>query len=261
MPIEAVMLYPLQVLVADDTSRQICRVPVMPGGNATASFGAPQPGVTAARGAGGVVARDIQRIADAVGRGAMPQFRAAYWAACAAAGHNIDVVDQLEGGGILMAAGAASEPDEYTRLFAAPGARQTDDDGTEYSALFCDSKEGQRRADEVKAGARRQVAAITDDELHPTLFGQPSRRPPATPVTASAAAGAGKPGRQKQYRVHAARLSLRVPDQAASAGSDGWRLIELRAGDRVPADAHPADIDQLLRRRSSATHGADIKEW
>jgi hypothetical protein len=257
MEIAAVSVFPLQVLAANGSSGQMYRIPVIPGPDATAGFGTPVLGVSAARRGGGVCARDTERIAAAVSRGAIPTYRAAFWAACAAAGQSIDVVDQLEGG-VFSAAAAPSQPDDYERMFGASQARQADGDTPEYGELFGSAEEGQRRADEVQAAARARVTAMTEDEVHRELFG-PTRKAPAVPVAASTAAAPANGRPAKRYRVHHPFVSLRVPDVTASAGGGvpRWRLIDLRVGDRVPADAHPDDITRLLNTKSS--HGTHIK--
>jgi len=252
MPVTGVMLDPLQVLAADYRSGQVYRVPVIPGNDATVSFGTPLPGVAAARGAGGVCSGDQQRIAAAVSRGAMPAHRAAYWAACAAAGRSIDIVDQLAGG-ILAAAGPASKPDDYEHLFGASGTRQPDDNGPEYSALFGTPEEGQRKADQIRAADRAQVAAMTDDQIFQTLFGAPVK-PPAAPVMASV------PGTKlaRRYKVCVPRVNVRV--LTASAGSEpAWQNVELRAGDFLPEGTDPQDITRLSHQISK--HGPAIKPW
>jgi hypothetical protein len=248
MPIAGIRVFPLQVLVAGDTSGQTYRVPVLPGNDGSVSFGAPLSGVVAARGAGGVCARDTERIADAVTRGAMPSSRAAYWAACAAAGRSVDVLDQLVGAVVVAAAGAPSEPDDYSRLFGAPGARQADDDGPEYTAMFGTVEAGQRTTDAREVAAKAAVAALTDDEVYERMFGSgTSRKPETVPVAASAASG--NDTQRPKYRVAIPRVNVRV--LTASAGSaETWETVELRAGDLLPVNTHPDDVDRLSHQMS-----------
>jgi hypothetical protein len=252
MEVVGVSLYPLHVLAASGTSGQMYRIPVIPGSDGAVSFGAAQPGVVAARGTAGVVARDIRRIGEAVARGAMPRSRAVYWAARSAAGHDIDILDQLASG-VIAAAGAEPGPDDYQRLFGMSGAAQAGEDCPEYDALYGTPETGRQRADAREVAARAAVAALTDDEVFARMFGKTTNRAPS-PVSASAPAGAGKPG--QQYRVRVPQVSVRVPDMAAASG---WRSIELKAGDRVPLDAHPEDIDWLRHRMNR--HGAWIKPF
>ena len=147
-------------------------------------------------------------------------------------------------------------------------APQEADGGSEYGMLFGSIEEGQRRADEVQAAVRKEVAALTDDELHERMFPGSSRRAAAQPVTASAAGPVGQHGRgearPRQYRVHAPHVSLRVPRSpnglaAGAAAETSWRTIELRGGDRVPEDAHPDDLKRLLHQKTRL--GPMIKPW
>lgn len=256
--LEGVSVWPLKVLASDGSSGQMYQVPVIPGEDAIVRFGTPQPGVAAARGDGGVVARDLQRIGDAVARGAIPRRRAAFWAARSAAGQDIGVLDQLAGG-LTVAAGAAPQqrdPDDYGRLFGAPQVRPAEDDPPEYRAMF-GAGDG-TSAEQVRAADRAVVVAMSDDQCFETLFGAQVVRKPPVPVTASARRAGGKP---EQYRVRHPLVSLRVPDPAASAGDGAprWKSVDLHAGDRVPADAHPDDVSRLLHKLNQ--HGAALKPF
>jgi hypothetical protein len=272
-------LNPLELIVVDGQSGRYYRVPVTGNDDGTFSFGAPipvtgptspgtvnpgQPGGTPSQAASrGVSARDRQRIQAALDRGALPPHRAAFWEAKAAAGEDISVVDQAVAVLPLTAMGkvaAAVSPEnaEYDRLFGAR-APQEADGGSEYGMLFGSVEEGQRRADEVRAAVRKEVATLTDDELHERMFPGASRRAAAAPVVASAAGPVGQHGRgearPRQYRVHAPQVSLRVPRSpnglaAGAAAETSWRTIELRGGDRVPEDAHPDDIARLLHQKN-----------
>jgi hypothetical protein len=169
----------------------------------------------------------------------------------------------------IVAATASPEGAEYERLFGAR-APQADDGGPEYGALFGSVEEGQRRADEVRAARRKEVAALSNDELYASLFPGTTRRAAAVPVEASAAAGTGQHGQatagpQRRYRVHALRVSLRVPQgpNGVAAGADpsksSWKTIDLHGGDLVPQNAHPDDIARLCRQKNRL--GPLIKPW
>jgi hypothetical protein len=198
-----------------------------------------------------VSARDGQRIQAAVDRGAIPPGRVAFYEAKAARGEDISFVDVLWSPGPPAAAGR-------TGTVAAAAAAQADG-GPEYGALFGSVEEGQRRADEVRAGRRNEVAAMTDDELYASLF-PPAARAAAAPVAASAAGPASQHGRgearTQRYRVHAPYVSLRVPQgptgpvASAESAKTSWRVIDLHGGDLVPVDAHPDDIARLLHQRN-----------
>lgn len=307
MWITEIQLAPLQMIVADEAQGTLCRVPVKIGSGGTVSFGDPVPvqvsyvdapeQKTAASAAiplgralavaaklrgqaddqlaqhasREISARDQQRIAAAIGRGAIPASRAEFYAAQAAAGHDISALDQLAAvipvAAGMAAAAASPEDADYERLFVAR-APQADDSGPEYGTLFGSVEEGQRKADEVQAARRNEVAALSDDELYSSLFPPAaSRTDAAAPVAASAAAGAGQHGQaqagpQRRYRVRAPLVSLRVPNGVA-AGADpartAWRTIELRGGDRVPEDAHPDDVKRLLHQKTRL--GPMLKPW
>ncbi len=283
-------LNPLELVVVDGQSGRYYRIPVTGNADGTFGFGAPipvtgptspnaypsppgtvNPGQAAA--SRGVSARDQQRIQAAISRGAIPSSRAAWWSARAAAGEDISNIDLLAGGLIpvegKVAAAASPEDADYDRLFG-PRSAQGDDGGPEYQALFGPVEEGQRRADEVRAARRKEVAAMSDDELYESLFPSGARRSAATaPVAASAAAGAGQHGQReaarKRYRVHTPLVSLRVPrnPDGLAAGADpaqtSWRTIDLHGGDLVPENAHPADIKRLLHQKTRL--GPMIKPW
>lgn len=268
-------LNPLELVVVDGQSGRYYRIPVTTNADGSFSFGAPipvtgpaspnaypsppgavNPGQTAA--SRGVSARDQQRIAAAVGRGAIPQSRVGFWWQKAAAGEDISAVDQLWGPGAPLAAGVV-----------AAAASQEDADYPEYRKLFGPVEEGQQRTDEVRAARQAAVAALSDNELRAHLFPSATLRPEAAPVAASAATGAGQRGLQetgqRRWRVHVPLVSVRVPrdPNAVAAGADpaqtSWRTIDLRAGELVPANVHPDDLDRL--RHSKSRLGEYIKPW
>jgi hypothetical protein len=161
-----------------------------------------------------VSARDAQRIQAAVARGAILPGRVAFYEAAAARGEDISFVDVLWGPGSvaaasrtgIVAAAASPEGADYERLFGGRAPR-ADDGGSEYGALFGSVEQGQRRADEVRAARRTEVAAMSDDELYESLFpggvgrttapraGAGSQKPARDPLTAQASGRAGKHGR------------------------------------------------------------------
>jgi hypothetical protein len=274
-------LNPLELVVVDGQSGRYYRVPVTVTGNddSTFSFGAPipvtgptspnaypsppgtvnpgQPGATPTQASRGVSARDRQRIQAAIGRGALPLHRAAFWEAKAAAGEDISVVDQLVGG-LLTGTGTVAAS-------AAP--IDADAEYPEYRALFGTPAAGQRIADDREIAARAAVAALTDDQVFEAMFGRASA--PTAPVAASAAGPAGQHGQgeaaRKRYRVHAPYVTLRVPQgsNGLAAGAEpaktSWRTIDLHGGDLVPEDAHPDDIARLLHQKNRL--GPLIKPW
>jgi hypothetical protein len=272
-------LNPLELIVVDGQSGRYFRVPVTSNDDGSFSFGAPipvtgptspnaypsppsavnpgQPGGTASLASRGISARDQQRIQAAVSRGAILPERAAFWAAKAAAGEDISVVDQAVGG-LLPTAGTVA---------AAAAPRDADAEHPEYCELFGTVQAAQRRADASEVAARSAVAALTDDQVYENIFGKGSAAP--APVSVSAAGGGGQHGQgesgQRRYRVHTLRVSLRVPQSpnGVAAGADpaetSWRTIELRGGDLVPADAHPADVARLLHQKTQL--GPMLKPW
>jgi hypothetical protein len=220
MPIGGVTLNPLEVVAIDDPTGRCYRVPVtIDQASGTFNFAAPIP----ADGPGwsrllassspavsrGFSTRDQQRIQAAVARRAIPPERAAFYATQAAAGRDITRLDDL--GAILPGApgklAASREDADYERMFG-PRAPQGDDGGPEYGALFGTVEEAQRVADSVQAAARREVAALTDDQLFERMFGPDrsraaaapgagpkSEKPARDPLAAAAAGRAGKHGR------------------------------------------------------------------
>jgi hypothetical protein len=280
-------LNPLELIVVDGQSGRYDRVPVTGNGDGTFSFGAPipvtgppspnaypsPPGAVSQAASRGVSARDEQRIQAAVARGAILPRRVAFYRAQAAAGHDISWVDQLAAGltpavGTLAAA-VSPEDADYERMFEARAPQEADGGSSEYGMLFGSVEEGQRRADESRAAVRKEVAALTDDELHERMFPGASRTAAAAPVVASAAGPAGQHGQggaaRKRYRVKAPYVTLRVPQgsNGVAAGAEpaqtSWRTIELRGGDLVPEDAHPDDVKRLMHQKNRL--GPLIKPW
>jgi hypothetical protein len=268
--VTGVTLNPVEILTVDGQTGQSYRVPVTIQASGAVSFhpsirslpdgtpgvSASAPALAAKRGLT-ISAADGNRIQAAVARGALTAARAEHYRVQAAAGHDISVIDHLAGGlvvpGMVAAAAAVSGDDaDYAHMFGGGRARQADGDTPEYTAMF-------GSAEDIQAADRRQVTAMTDDELYRSMFKPPVSRAPVAPINASSAAGAGKPRRQEYVRHPS--VSLRVPDVAASAGDGGtkWRSIKLHAGDPVPPDAHPEDLDQL--RHQMNKHGAAIKDW
>ena len=282
MLISGMTLNPLEVLAVDGDTGQSYRVPVMtqadggvrfgppilavPGGTPSVAASAPSPAAGRGR-----PDRDQQRIAAAVARGAIPADRAAYWAAQAATGRDIAVLDQLAALAIPAGAGkvaAAASPDDadYGRLFGSP---EPAEDGPEYRSLYGTVEEGQRRADSREIAAKNAVAALGDDQVYGRMFGAAAAPAPPSGVRAAAVPVAGQhgPGEAgtQRYRVRAPCVSLRVPqgpdgpEASAESAEPSWRLIDLYAGARVPSDAHPDDIKRLLHQQNR--HGAFIKPW
>jgi len=211
-------LNPLELVVVDGQSGRRYRIPVTSNDDGSFNFGAPipvtgpaspnvypqppgsvnpgQPAASFLAASRGLPARDQQRLAAAVARGALTPERAAYWATQARGGCDISVIDQLAGGVVVPVA-----PGTVTA--AAP--REKPEDGeAEYRQLFGSVEEGQRAADAVQAAARREVEALTDDELYERMFrpgesrtaapgaGSGSERPVRDPLAARAAGRAGK---------------------------------------------------------------------
>lgn len=217
-------LNPLELTVVDGQSGRYYRVPVIGNDDGTFSFGAPipvtgppspnaypsPPGAVSQAASRGVSARDEQRIQAAVARGAILPRRVAFYRAQAAAGHDITALDHL----VVVLPGepgkvsASREDADYERMFGAR-APQADDGGPEYAALFGTVDSAQRAADSVQAAARREVAALTDDQLFERMFGKDESRAvaPGTgpgsdrtvrdPLAARAAGRAGKHSRRE----------------------------------------------------------------
>ncbi len=272
MLVSSVSLNPLEVVVIDGLSGSYYMVPVTTGADGSFNFGAPiathgpvSPSVPAPaagpNASRGLPARDQQRIAGAIARGAVMPEGGAFWAARAAAGHDIAILDHLAPlvipGAGKVAAAASPGGDDYTRLFGSPSSESAED-GPEYRAMYGTPEEGQRAADAREVAAKNAIAALGDDQVYDRMFGKVSAAAP--PVAVSASGPTGQHGRgeagTRRYRVHDRRVSLRVPqasdDPAASAESakTSWRLIDLRGGDLVPADAHPDDIKRLLHEKN-----------
>jgi hypothetical protein len=262
-------LNPLELIVVDGQTGRYYRVPVTSNDDGTFTFGDPipvtgpsspnaypQPPGSSMAAARGVSARDRQRIQAAVDRGAIPSWRAAFWQQKAAAGEDISRVDELVGG-LLDGLGTVAAS-------AAP--RDADAEYPEYAALFGTVQTGQQRADARDVAARATVAGLTDDQVYESMFGKASA--PAAPVTASSAGPAGQHGQggaaRKRWRVHAPQVTVRIPrDPNVAAGAEpdktSWKLIELRGGDLVPEDAHPADVERLRHQKNRL--GPMIKDW
>lgn len=230
MPIGGVTLNPLEVVTVDSATSRCYRVPVtIDKASGAFNFAAPiaasGPGASRLpaswprRASGGVSARDQQRIQAAVARGALPSHRAAFWVAKAAAGEDISVVDQLLA--ILPVApgkvAASREDADYQRMFGAR-APQGDDGGPEYGALFGTVEHAQRAADSVQAAARREVAALTDDQLFERMFGKDESR--------AAAPGTG-PGSDRTVRDPlAARAAGRAGKHSRRAPAGTWNTSQ-----------------------------------
>lgn len=269
-------LNPLELIVVDGQTGRYYRIPVTSNDDGTFTFGDPipvtgppspnavpqPPGSSAATASRGVSARDRQRIQAALGRGAIPSFRAAFWEAKAAAGEDISQIDQLVGG--LL--------DGLDTVAASAAPRDADAEYPDYSRLFGSAQAGQQLPDAREVAARKDAAALTDDqeyEAYEAMFGKPIA-PPAS-VADSAARPVSQPGQgaaaRKQYRVHARRVTLRVPQgpDGLAAGAEpattSWRTIELRAGDLVPRNAHPEDVARLRQERESNDRGPKLKDW
>lgn len=211
---------------------------------------------------------DEQRLQAAVARGALTPARAQYWRVYAGAGHDISFIDQLGGGVVLPAAGTvAAAAGARTVAAASPRpAPEEPDDEADYRALFGSTQQGQQIADAREVAARAAVAAMTDDQLYEAMFGKASA--PAAPIAASSAGHASQTGQgqvaRKRYRVHAPQVSLRVPrDPNVAAGAEpgetSWKLVELRGGELVPENAHPADVQRLRHQKNRL--GPLIKPW
>jgi hypothetical protein len=229
MPIAGVTLNPLEVIVVDGPTGRCYRVPVTTDKasgafNFAAPIAASGPGASrlpasSPRASGGVSARDQQRIQAAVARGALPSDRAAFWVAKAAAGEDISVVDQLVT--VLPVApgkvAASREDADYQRMFGAR-APQADDGGPEYGALFGTVEHAQRAADSVQAAARREVAALTDDELFERMFGKDG--------AATAAPGMGSGSDRTVRDPLAARAAGRAGKHSRRAPAGTWNASQ-----------------------------------
>ena len=213
--------------------------------------------------------RDEQRLQAAVARGALTPARAEHWRVYAAAGHDISFVDRLVGGVVVPAAGtvAAAAPRDGAGYRAQSAQPEPEEAGIdEYHALFGSRQEGERTADAREVAARAAITALTNDQVYDALFGKVGAA--AAPVTASAAGRTGQHGpgeaARKRYRVHAPLVSLRVPRSpdglaVGAAAETSWRTIELRGGDLVPEEAHPADVERLRHQKNRL--GPLIKPW
>jgi len=198
--IAEMQLDPPQLIVSDDATSKLYRVPLKIDGSSF-TFGAavevekvftdaPAPAKTAASRGPGRGSEAI--IAAAVSAGRIPASRAAHYRSLAAAGRDISVLDTLAaapGIGQLAASAAQDAEDaDYAALFggtpgsgprAVSAAQPSDDDvyeaiygapdpgpaPAEYEAVFptCDQA---RAAFDASAAARaKAVAALSDDEL------------------------------------------------------------------------------------------------
>lgn len=256
-------LNPLELIVVDPASGRHYRIPVVSNADGGFTFGGPipvtgpsspgtvnpQPSGTPAQASRGVSARDRQRIQAAIGRGALPSFRAAFWEAKAAAGEDISGVDLLVGG-LLTGLGTVAAS-------AAP--RDPDAEYPEYGALFGTVQAGERMADARGVAARATATALTDDQVFDAMFGKAST--PSAPVAASAPGPASQGPAANRWRVRAPQVTLRVPrdPDLAAAAATSWRTVELRGGDLVPENAHPADVERLRHQKTPL--GPMIKAW
>ena len=158
---------PPQLIVSDDATSNLYRVPVQLDGSSV-TFGAPvqveavitdmpAPAKTAA--SRGVPRGAEARIAAAIADGKIPRSRAAHYRALAAAGDDLSVLDTLAGTPGLVLAGGAQE----------------DAEDALYRSLFGGGPAGApQAASGVQAG---------EDAAYGRLFGRPgrSRTRPATP--------------------------------------------------------------------------------
>ncbi len=196
-----------------------------------------------------VSARDQQRIQAAIARGGIPSSHAAYWAAKAAAGDDISLLDLTE---VLpsaagpVAAAASQEDRDYEALFGGP--REQDGNSlNEYRSLFGTRQEGEQAADAQAVAAKAAAAALTDDQVYERMLGKISVAPAPVATAAAGAANQHGPGEaaRKRYRVHAPYVTVRVPrgSNGVAAGAEpaatSWRVIELRGGEPGPGGCAP----------------------
>ena len=197
--IAEMQLSPPQLIVADDATSNLYRVPLTIKGS-DITFGAPvevqrvftdmaAPAKTAAsRGP----ARDNEAIiAAAVSAGRIPASRAAYWRAAASKGVDLAVLDTLAAApGLGQHASAAEDAEDaaYRALFGGTpgsgpravsaaqasddavydymfGARPDEPDPAAYKALFPAAGQRQAAGDARAAARAKAVAALSDDEL------------------------------------------------------------------------------------------------
>ena len=152
-------------------------------------------------------------------------------------------------------------------MAASAAPRHADAEYPEYSKLFGTVQTGEGMADAREVAARATAAAFTDDEVFERMFGKAST--PSAPVAASAPGRASQHGQggaaRKRLRVHAPQVTLRVPryPDGVAAGAEpnntSWKIIELRGGDLVPENAHPADVERLRHQKTRL--GPMIKDW
>ncbi len=198
--ITELQMSPPQLIVCDEATADIYRVPVTIKGSAI-SFGDPVPvervftdmpapagTATAARWGSPVAARAArpaapagrpargteEKIAAAVAAGKIPQSRAAFYRQMAAEGDDLAVLDTLAAVPGITAASAPQDPAAvaYGNLFG-----DTPDDGPQavsaaqasegdmYGALFPTSGQAQAAIDAREEAKAKAVAAMTDDEL------------------------------------------------------------------------------------------------
>jgi hypothetical protein len=209
--ITEVQLDPAQLIVCDEATANVYRVPVTINGSAV-SFGDPVPvervftdmpasGKTAAARWGSPVAARAgrpaapgarpargteEKIAAAIAAGKIPQSRAAFYRQMAAQGDDLSVLDTLAGCPGLTTASAPQDPAmaAYQNLFG-----DTPDDGPQavsaaaqptdadlYQTIYPTPDQARAAIDAREAAKARAVAAMTDDELW-TEMGFDRKRP------------------------------------------------------------------------------------
>ena len=208
--ITEMQLDPPQLIVCDDATSNLYRVPLTINGSSI-TFGAPvqvqrvftdapAPAKTAA--SRGPVRANEAIIAAAVSAGRIPASRAGHYRTLAAAGHDISVLDTLAAApGLGQHATAAEDAEDaaYRALFggtpgsgprAVSAAQASDDavydymfgtrpdepDPAEYKALFPTAGQRQGAGDARIAAAAKATAALSDDELFDELFGKKGSR-------------------------------------------------------------------------------------
>jgi hypothetical protein len=71
----------------------------------------------------------------------------------------------------------------------------------------------------------------------------------------TAAGKAEPPQKPQRYRVNAACITIRVHNGPGGAVRGQWQLIHLYQNAWVPLDAHPDDVQRLLRKRIPGPEG------
>ena len=209
-----VQLDPPQLIVCDDASGDLYRVPVQIGGDGV-SFGEPvevektfvdmpaakpAPAVAARWGSAAAsragiglarpraarpsrpVSADAERhIQAAIQAGRIHPSRAGFWRQKAAQGVDVSVLDTLAAvdPDLLKAVTGSSarspEDQDYERLFAS-GQRDQDEPGGEYALLFPTPDQDRRRVSAREVAAAKAAAALSDDKLFDELFGKGGSR-------------------------------------------------------------------------------------